>query len=260
MRTMLIGHAGLDSWILPVAAGPFAGSLSGVLVRRLPLGRPVAIARSACEDCGRVLSPAQLVPVVSYLWLRGRCAGCGSRIAPQHLYLELAATALAGWAAVSGLRGAGLWATSLFGWSLLALACIDWRHFRLPDALTLPLLLAGLGMTAWLQPAALTGHALASAGGYGLFRLVAATYRRARGHVGLGEGDAKLMAAIGAWLGIAGLSHTLLVGALLGLLLATSRGALRRGGLATPIPFGPCLAAGAWICSLYLDVAIVNPS
>ncbi len=249
----IIGAA-LPSWVWPVAAGPFAGSVVGVLVRRLPVGRPVAIARSACEHCGRVLGPAELAPVISYLWLRGRCAGCGARIAPEHLYIELAATALAGWAAQSGASGLDLWATSLFGWALLALAWIDARHFRLPDALTLPLLLVGLMATAWLDAASLMDHAVASALGYTLFRLVAATYRLVRGRAGLGEGDAKLIAAIGAWVGLQGMSSTLLIAAVAGLLFGAARLAARRGSLSTVIAFGPFLAAGAWITALYLSV------
>ena len=242
----------LPSWFWPVLAGPFVGSLLGVLVRRLPLGRPVVIARSACEGCGRVLGAADLVPIASYLWLRGRCAGCHARIAPQHLAIELAATALPAWAAAAGLSGTALWSDSLFGWVVLALGCIDWEHFRLPDVLTLPLLLAGLAVTAWFDPAALTDHAAAAAGGYLLFRLVAAAYRLARGRAGLGEGDAKLIAAIGAWVGVQGASSTLLAGALLGLAFGLARLVWRRGSGASAIPFGPFLAAGGWLTLLYL--------
>ena len=248
---MLVDGA-LASGVWPILAGPFVGSLLGVLVRRLPAGRPVAIARSACESCGRELGPLELVPIVSYLAQRGRCASCGARIAPQHLAIELAATAVAVWAVAAGGTGAVLWATCGFGWALLALGLIDWQHFRLPDVLTLPLLLAGLGCTAWLDPLALPDHALAGVLGYGLFRLVAAGYRRVRGRAGLGEGDAKLIGAIGAWLGLQGLPQTLLIGAGLGLLFGIARAALRRGRLADAIPFGPFLAAAAWLSRLYL--------
>ena len=153
---------------------------------------------------------------------------------------------------MAGARGASLWADCLFGWVLLALGWIDWEHFRLPDALTLPLLLAGLVVTGWLDPASLTEHALAAASAYLLFRLVAAAYRFARGRPGLGEGDAKLMAAIGAWVGLPGVSSTLLIGASLGLAFGATRLVLKRGGMAGVIPFGPFLAVGAWIARLYL--------
>ena len=248
---MLQDGAALSSWLWPILAGPFVGSLLGVLVRRLPRGEPVAMARSACESCGRRLGPLELVPIVSYAVLRGRCAGCGARIAPEHLLIEVAAAALAASAAASGLRDAGLWAGCTFGWVLLALAWIDWRHFRLPDVLTLPLVLAGLAATAWLDQPALTEHALGAAFGYGALRLVAAAYRLLRGRAGLGEGDAKLLAAIGAWLGFRGLSDALLAGAVLGLLYGLARARVQRASLSSPIPFGPFLAIAAWFSLLF---------
>ena len=248
---MLMLFAAAESWIWPVLAGPFIGSLVGVLVRRLPLGRPVVLGRSACESCNRVLGPAELVPIASYLWLRGRCAGCGSRIAPQHLQAELLATGLAAWAAWAGLRGPALWAGCGFGWALLALAWIDWRHFRLPDVLTLPLLLAGLGVAAWQDPPSVPEHAMAAAVGYALFRLVDVAYRRLRGRAGLGEGDAKLMAALGAWLGLQGSAHTLLVAAVLGLAFGLARLPTGRQTASAAIPFGPFLAVAGWVTWLY---------
>ncbi len=242
----------LSSPIWPILAGPFAGSLLGVLVRRLPRGQPVVLARSACEDCGRRLRPLELVPVLSYAALGGRCAGCGARIAPEHLAIELAAIVPPASAVLAGLSGAALWTACGLGWTLLALAWIDWRHLRLPDALTLPLLLAGLATTAWLDPEALTEHALAAALGYGALRLLSVTYRALRGRSGLGEGDAKLMAAIGAWQGLAGLSDTLLLGALLGLAYGLARMVARGGRLSDRIPLGPFLAVAAWIAQLVL--------
>ncbi len=233
-------------------AGPFVGSFLAVLVRRLPRGEPVALARSACEHCGRRLAPLELVPIASYLALRGRCAGCGGAIAAEHLHIELAATALAASAAASGSDARLLWTSCGFGWALLALSWIDWRHLRLPDGLTLPLLLAGLAATAWLDPDEITSHALAAAIGYAALRLLAAGYRSIRGRSGLGEGDAKLLAAIGAWQGLPGLSQALLGGALLGLGYGLTRAWLRRGRLSDAIPFGPFLAAAAWATQLVL--------
>jgi leader peptidase (prepilin peptidase)/N-methyltransferase len=244
---MSLNATGLPSWVWPVLVGPFVGSLLGVLVRRLPEGRPVTMARSACESCGRVLGPLELVPIVSFVALRGRCAGCGAPIAPAHLAIELAATVLAVAAVAAGVRGDMLWADCAFGWVLLALGWIDWQHFRLPDVLTLPLLLAGLAVTAWLQPDELTQNALAAASFYLALRLVAVAYRAARGRSGLGEGDAKLLAAIGAWQGLLDGSHTLLLGAALGLAFGLLRLANGRAGVTTRIPFGPFLAVAAFV-------------
>ena len=238
----------MTPWLLPLLAAPFVGSFLGVLVRRLPEGRPVVFARSHCEHCGRTLAPAELIPIASFLWQRGRCRGCGTRIAPAHLWIELAATAIAASAALVEPDPTTLAADCVLGWGLLALAWIDWTHLRLPDILTLPLLLAGLGATAWLDPASATDHALAAALGYAFLRLLAIGYRALRGREGLGGGDAKMLAAAGAWLGLAGLGPTLLVAGLTGFAVALLRG----GGLraTTIIPFGTCLACGAWTCRL----------
>lgn len=241
----------MAQWWMPVLAAPFVGSTLGVVVRRLPAGRPVAWARSACEACGHALGAAELVPIVSYLALGGRCRNCGTSIAVMHQAIELAAVAVAVWAACVD-SGNALWAGCLLGWALLALAWIDGATFWLPDVMTLPLVLAGLAATWWLQPWALTEHALAAAVGYALFRVVAWAYRRLRGREGLGEGDAKLFAAAGAWLGLAGLPPVLIGAATVGLLwagLSTLRG--RRMAAATAMPFGPCLAAAIWLTWLY---------
>ncbi len=238
-------------WWMPLLVAPFVGSLLGVLVRRLPEGRPVALARSACEACGHTLGPAELVPIASFLALRGRCRHCAAPIAPMHLATELAALAVAAWAACVD-SGAALWAGCALGWALLALAWIDQAHFWLPDVLTLPLVLAGLAATWWLQPWALTDHAIGAAAGYTLLRAVSWAYRLARGRDGLGEGDAKLLAAAGAWLGWQALPPVLTGAAVAGLAaagLAMARG--RQVGAGTTLPFGPPLAAATWIAWLY---------
>lgn len=235
-------------WLLPVILSPIAGSFVGVLVRRLPRGLPVVLDRSRCEACGRALAPRDLVPVVSFLLLRGRCRRCRAGIPHAHLGVELAAIGVAAWAALAEPDPARLWLTCLLGWTLLALAWIDWEHFRLPDALTLPLVLAGLGAAWLLDPDAVTEHAAAATLGYLALRGLALGYRALRGRDGLGEGDAKLLAAAGAWVGLEGLPSVVLGAALLGIGLA---GAARLRGQAvtreTPIPFGPGLCAALWV-------------
>ena len=247
-------EAALPPWLPPLLAAPLVGSTLGVLVRRPPAGRPVAVARSACETCGATLSPGELIPIVSFLLQRGRCRRCAAPIARMHLAIELAALGVAAWAALVDLDPVWLWADCVLGWTLLALGWIDWTHLRLPDVLTLPLLLAGLGCTALLDPAATPDHALAAALGYAAFRLLSWSYRRLRGREGLGEGDAKLLAASGAWVGLAGLSPVVLSGALAGLAIALVRSRrLRSGGLraGTVVPFGTALAVGTWLVRLY---------
>jgi leader peptidase (prepilin peptidase)/N-methyltransferase len=237
----------MNGWILPVVAAPFIGSFLGVVVRRLPEGRPVARGRSCCEACNVTLSAGEMVPLFSYVLQRGRCRHCGAAIAPMHFWIEVAALAVAVSAAWRVPGGPFLWTGCVLGWTLLTLAWIDARTLRLPDLLTLPLAVAGLLQAAWLEPDRLAERALAAAGAYAVLFLLAWAYRVLRKRDGLGMGDAKLLAAAGAWLGVAPLPWVAVAGSLLALLFAAVmrvRG-MRLSG-ATRIPFGPFLAAAFW--------------
>ena len=242
-----------NGWLWPVLAAPFVGSFLGVLIARLPRGegawRGVATGRSACPACGHRLGVRDLVPIASFLALRGRCRFCAAPIPRFHLWVELAALAVAAWAAGAGERGALLRAGCALGWTLLTLGWIDAGCLRLPDALTLPLILAGLAEAAVLEPETLTGRAAGAAVGYAGFRALAWAYRRLRGREGLGQGDAKLLAAGGAWVGGLLLPDVLLGAALVGLAWALRRG---RPDAAERVPFGPFLAGGIWLVWLYL--------
>jgi leader peptidase (prepilin peptidase)/N-methyltransferase len=242
----------LISSFLPALVAPIIGSLLGVLIGRLPLGLPVIIARSRCDSCHRPLEPLDLVPVLSYVALRGCCRTCRTPIGRQHLAVELAAIAVALWAMTVDAQPAPLWIDCGLGWSLLTLAWIDWRHFRLPDVLTLPLLLTGLAVTWLVAPEAMTDHALGALLGYLGFRVLAWAYKATRGRDGLGLGDAKLLAVAGAWLGWMALPDVILLAAICGIGVAMIT-AWRLGRLdgAVAIPFGPCLALAIWIVRLY---------
>ena len=238
----------------PLLVSPFIGSLMGVLILRLPEGRPVAAARSACDHCGHRLRARDLVPLASYLRSRGRCRYCNAKIAPFHLAVELAALAVSIWA-IATVATDDLWPTCLLGWTLLTLAWIDIRVMLLPDVLTLPLLVAGLVVTEVRDPGSLAGNVVAAVIGYSGLAAIAWAYRRLRGRDGLGMGDAKLLGAIGAWLGLGLLPFTLLLAACLGLLAAG--GAMLAGmrvSATTRIPFGGCLALAAWLMWIYSDL------
>ncbi len=239
----------LATWIAPVLAGPFVGSFLGVLIRRLPEGRALLLARSACESCRRPLMPWELVPLASWLALRGRCRSCRASISVFHPAVELAATLVALSAAwTDGADPALLWAGCGLGWTLLALAWIDWEWLRLPDALTLPLIVAGLAATWMLDRPAVADHATAAALAYVVLRLLNDAYRRLRGRDGLGAGDAKLFGACGAWVGLAALGPVLLLAAMAGLgLAALMRLMGERLSRTTPLPFGTCLAIALWL-------------
>ncbi len=237
--------------LLPLLLSPFIGSFLGVVIRRLPLGRSIALARSACEGCGRALPARDLVPLLSFAVLRGRCRFCRAGIARFHVWIELAAIGVAAWAMTVTADVVSLWADCVLGWSLLALAWIDRDHLRLPDALTLPLVALGLLVTFWLDPDAAVDHALAAAVGYLAFSGVALAYRMLRRREGLGQGDAKLLAASGAWVGLAGLPTVVLGAAVIALCMTLGQRLFQHQAADTPIPFGPYLALATWLVRLY---------
>ncbi len=233
-------------WIA-VLVSPFVGSFLGVLIRRLPEGKPVGWARSRCEGCGAALAVRDLVPLASWLTRRGRCRYCNRQLGWFYPGVELAALAIAVVAAAVD-SGTELWLDCVLGWWLLALGWIDARHWLLPDVLTLPLVVAGLGAALAFEPDGLTDRALGAAAGYLALRAVAYLYRRLRGRDGLGEGDAKLLAAAGAWVGASGLPLVVVAAALAGLFAAAClRVAGVRLGAASALPFGPFLALAAWV-------------
>jgi leader peptidase (prepilin peptidase)/N-methyltransferase len=236
------GFAGI---IIGGLAGLIIGSFVAALTLRWPAGRSVVGGRSHCDACGKALGVRDLVPVLSFLALRGRCRHCHAAIAPRHLWVELAAggigaVSLAVHPGASGIAGAGL------GWGLLALAILDVEHFWLPDRITLPLGLAGLVAGAWLSPP-LLDRAIGAVAGFACLSIIALVYKSITGRTGLGGGDPKLLAAIGAWLGWTALPFVLLLAAVLGLVLAgldRLRGRPVTGQ--TRVPLGALLAVVAW--------------
>lgn len=232
-----------------IAAGAVLGAIIGsflaTLILRWPEGRSVVGGRSSCDGCAMVLSPRDLVPLMSALLLRGRCRGCGARIDPLHWRVELGCALIGACAAaVTPWPDALGWA--VFAWILLTLAVLDARHFWLPDALTLPLLAAGLMAGYGISGATLTDAMIGAGAGYGALFLIACGYRLARGRDGLGLGDAKLLGAIGAWLGWQVLPLVLLIASLAGLGWAgvrAMRGEAVGGG--TMMPLGTLLAVAA---------------
>jgi leader peptidase (prepilin peptidase)/N-methyltransferase len=242
------------AWLPPLMVAPIIGSFLGVLILRLPAGRSVVIARSACDHCGHTLGLRDLIPLMSYAATRGRCRYCGAAIGRFNLDVELAALAVAAWV-VTVVPVGQIWPACLLGWTLLALAWTDLRTMILPDVLTLPLLLAGLIVTDLGSPDALLDHSAAAALGWGLLFAVAWIYRTLRGRDGLGLGDAKLLGALGAWVGLGDLPVVLLMASCLGL-AAAGIGAVagKQMTAATAIPFGPCLALAGWLSWLYADL------
>jgi leader peptidase (prepilin peptidase)/N-methyltransferase len=226
------------------------GSFATALTVRLPEGGTM-LGRSRCPSCGTTLTPRDLVPLLSWLGLRGRCRHCAAPIGLLYPVLELAALAVALWAATES-TGWLVWASCGLGWTLLTLSAIDLRDGVLPDVLTLPLVPAGLIVGWFAAPEGLWDDIAGAVVGYALFAFVAWAYRRWRGREGMGGGDAKLLAGIGAWVGISGLPSVVLLASLLALVAALGWRSLRgRPSLNDRVPFGPYLAAAAWVVWLY---------
>jgi leader peptidase (prepilin peptidase)/N-methyltransferase len=245
-----LAGAGAVGWSL-LAASPFVGSFLGLIIRRLPEGRPIVWGRSRCEQCQVELRARDLVPIVSWLIAKGRCRHCGHTLGWFYPGIELAAFAVAlTTILVDGAQGAAL--TCLLGWWLLTLGWIDLRYWLLPDALTLPLVIVGLGVAAAFDAEQLFDRAMGAALGYSSLFAIAMFYRRLRGREGLGLGDAKLLAASGAWVGATALPMVILAAALSAL---TAAGCLRlrgvRIGAQSPLPFGPFLALATWALWLW---------
>lgn len=226
--------------------GLILGSFIATLVLRWPADRSV-LGRSRCDSCQQPLGPLDLIPLVSALWLRGRCRRCGAQIDRFHSIVEVGA-ALIGGLALTAMPGTQGWLWALFGWLLLPLALLDARHFWLPDRLSAVLAVVGLLLAGPLFGAPLLDRWIGALAGGTALALIAWAYRRARGGDGMGGGDPKLVAAIGCWLGWQALPLMLLLASLGGIVWVLIAGRKGDQPLAQrPVPFGvfACTAAFA---------------
>ncbi|WP_333572159.1 prepilin peptidase [Sphingomonas sp.] len=249
-----------DLWgwaVLLGLLGAVFGSFIATIAVRWPEGRSVARGRSACDACGETLTPVELVPVLSFLILRGRCRHCRATISPSHWVIEVAGLAIG---AVAGLVAPGLEgiAGAVFGWLLLALAALDLAAFWLPNVLNAALAAAGLGAGALGLAPSLLDRMIGGVAGFAVLWLVARGYKALRGRQGLGGGDPKLFGAIGCWLGWQNLPLLLLAASLIGLAAVLGMMSVGRRVRATDrLPFGVMLAAGAW--ALWVGAQLFPP-
>ncbi|AOF97157.1 prepilin peptidase [Sphingobium sp. RAC03] len=228
-------------------AGAILGSFLATLILRWPQGRSVMRGRSACDGCGRTLGARDLIPLFSAMMQRGRCRSCGAAIDPLHGRVE-AGCAVIGALALGAMPNLGGIGWAVLGWLLLTLAVLDWRHFWLPDALTLPLAFLGFTIGLWATDVALVDRAIGAAAGYGALLAIALGYRAVRGRDGLGLGDAKLLGALGAWMGWQALPFILLIASVTGLLVMLMTGRAKAAGARVPLGTFLALAAvPAWI-------------
>ena len=232
-------------------AAPIVGSFIGLLAVRLPESRPVVFGRSSCDQCGRVLSVSDLVPLLSAVYLRFRCRYCDGKIDRVQFIAEAGAIGVVATALYAG-TGWILVASCTLGWLLLILALIDARHFLLPDVLTGGLLFLGLAASWFFDPNGWTLHLTAAVAGFALLFGVGWLYRILRGRHGLGLGDAKLLSAIGAWVSVEGFPSVLILAAFSGLVVVALMGLAGHAvSLKTKVPFGVFLAAAGWFTWLF---------
>jgi len=270
---------GQHSWLLPImllALGLVVGSFMNVVIYRLPLMMEtgwrrecalllevepeteaetlnLATPNSHCPHCKAPVKPWQNIPVLSYIALRGKCANCHVGISLRYPLVELATGLASMFLALQfGVTPAMLGAL-VFTWALITLTLIDYDHQLLPDSVTLPLLWAGLlfnisGTFVSLQDAvagAVAGY-LSLWSVYWLFKLLT-------GKEGMGYGDFKLLAALGAWLGWQALPMIILLSSLVGAIVGVALMAIKGRGKEIPIPFGPYLAMAGWLAMIWGD-------
>jgi leader peptidase (prepilin peptidase) / N-methyltransferase len=231
--------------------GAVAGSFIATLTERWPSGQTVA-GRSRCDHCARQLTPADLVPILSWLALKGRCRACHTPIGARAPLVEGAAAVIGALAILASPNLAGL-TGSLFGWFLLTLALLDLEHFWLPDRLTATLGATGLLASFLTRFPSLSDSIIGAIVGFAALELVRILYRAARKREGLGGGDPKLFAGIGAWLGWQYLPFALLLSCLIGLiavLISRLRGKKVKGD--QMIPFGALLCLSSYPLWLFL--------
>ncbi len=227
-----------------LATPPIAAAETGVSLVHPP---------SSCPHCGHRIRPHENVPVLSYVLLRGRCGNCREPISPRYPIVELLTAVLSvivvlrlgiGWPAVAGL---------VLTWALVTLTVIDLDHQLLPDSITLPLLWAGLAINSGNLFVPLDTAVWGAIAGYLSLWSVYWGFRLMTGKEGMGFGDFKLLAALGAWVGWIALPTVILLSSLVGACVGLFMVLVRGRDKSIPIPFGPYLAAAGWLTLLYGD-------
>jgi leader peptidase (prepilin peptidase) / N-methyltransferase len=247
----------IDSVTVVVLAliGAAIGSFLNVCIYRLPRRESLVWPASHCTSCGRTLSWYENVPILGWLALRGRCRTCGERISIVYPIVELVTAVIFvcgyliyGWTPLLAVR-------LLFACAMIVLFVIDLQHQILPNVITVPGIVIGFILSVFLPPgwvSSLLGIVL----GGGVLLAIMEAYARARGFEGLGMGDVKMLAMIGAFLGWQLMLLTLVLGSLAGSLIGVGLMATRRGGMKTALPFGTFLAMGALVAAVAGDAIL----
>ena len=241
--------------IVLALAGLCIGSFLNVCIHRLPLKQSVVHPGSRCPDCGYALRWYDNVPVISYALLRGRCRSCSRSISLQYPVIEIAT------AAIFVLHWSAFGPTVMlpvrlaFACALIVLFMIDLEHQILPDVITLPGIVLGVILSFFLPPGAVPSLLGVAAGG-GLLWAIAEAWYRLRKVDAMGFGDVKMLAMVGAWLGVKMVFLTFVLSSMLGGLIGAVLIGSRRADMATRVPFGTMLAVAALVASLYGDAIL----
>lgn len=241
------------NWIVDIPAfifGLMAGSFLNVVIYRLPLGRSVVKPRSFCPRCGKTISWYENIPVLSWIVLGGKCRKCGASISPRYPAIEI----LGGLLAVLAVHLHGSWINAAFSYSflmaLLAITMIDWDHRIIPDRISVSFTVIGLAWSFFNPGLSLLSSAAGALAGGGSLWLVGIIYKKVRGVEGMGGGDVKLMAMIGAFLGISLVLPVIVIASLFGSIYGLSL--MRKGGDGqTAVAFGSFLAPAGAFCMVF---------
>jgi leader peptidase (prepilin peptidase)/N-methyltransferase len=227
-----------------VLVGAVIGSFLNVCIYRLPLGKSIVWPASACESCGRELAWFENLPVISYVALGARCRTCRAPLSPRHPAIETLTALMFGVAAWYYGPTVLLASRLVFGCALIVLFAIDLEHHLLPNAITLPGIVVGLAFSLVTEPGWLSSLVGAAVGGGSLW-LIAEVYYRLRHEEGLGMGDVKMLAMIGAFIGWQLTIVTLMMASVAGSIVGVIVIASRKGDMKYALPFGTFLAMGA---------------
>ena len=251
---------------MPIAAatllagliGTIVGSLIGLIADRWPRGESIVAGRSHCSSCKRPLQWLELIPIISFCILRARCRHCRAVLPIDLLLAEIGCGGAAILALACGDGFPAIAALALLGWTLILVALLDARHLWLPDAITLPLCVAGVASAAVLPALLLPERVICAAAGFLSLEVLRRADRWLRGREGIGGGDPKLLAAIGAWLGGSALPLIVLGAAITGLVWAGVLYALKADiDQTTPLPLGTFLALSA-LCAMPFVYPAIN--
>lgn len=235
----------ISSLFLPFVFGAVVGSFLNVCIYRIPAGVSIVSPPSRCPACSKRIAFYDNIPIISYIVLMGRCRRCGSAVSARYPVVEAITGIFASALFFKFGLTPGFFIYSVFIAALIVITFIDIDHQIIPDVISLPGIPLGIISSFFLPSVGVADSVIGAIAGGGLLFGIAAAYYYSTGKEGMGGGDVKLLAMIGAFTGWRGVLMTVLAGSVSGAVLGGALMLLRGKGGKHPIPFGPFLAAGA---------------